>query len=322
MDITMNEFHSVEKELKDEIMSTDIFIRIESDTHSEEILEADLNRCFDMFRSFEMRFSRFKQSSELSLFNDHHTEKQVVSEEFFTLLEKSGEYHLFTEGLFNPTILPALEKEGYVKSKHEGFISSDVLHTNDSPILSLGNIEADKETLTVDTHGARLDFGGIGKGHIIDQVALFLRSQGYYHFFVDAGGDLYVGGKNQEKKYPYWAVDIENPKYPDQSLATLTLSDMAATTSGINRRHWINGIHMKHHIIDPRTGKSALTDLVSVTVIAHETALADVLAKSILILGRTAGHEFAVRKNIAALLVDAEGIATKTPNLDKYLWKE
>lgn len=54
-----------------------------------------------------------------------------------------------------------------------------------------------------------------------------------------------------------------------------------------------------------------MTDLVSVTVIAHETALADVLAKSILILGRTAGHEFAVRKNIAALFVDAEGIATR-----------
>ena len=216
----MNTFHSVERELKNEIMSTDIFIRIESDTHSEETLRIDLDRCFDMFRSFESRFSRFKQSSELSRFNDHHTEKQDVSEEFFTLLEKSGEYHLFTEGLFNPTILPALEKEGYVKSKHEGFISSDEFHTNDSPILSLGNIEADKAALTVDTHGARLDFGGIGKGYIIDQVALFLRSQGYYHFFVDAGGDLYAGGKNQEKKYPYWAVDIENPKYRSPPAST------------------------------------------------------------------------------------------------------
>jgi thiamine biosynthesis lipoprotein len=318
----MNTYHSVEREIKNEIMSTDIFIRIGSDTHSEEALHTDLQRCFELFRSFEARFSRFKTGSELSRFNDHHQEKQPVSREFLSLFEKSAEYHLFTEGLFNPTILPALEKEGYIRSKHEGFISTDSLHENDSPILSLSNIDMDEATLTIDTHGARLDFGGIGKGYIIDQVALFLRGQGYSDFFVDAGGDLYASGKNQEKKYDYWAVDIEHPKYPDQSLATLMLSDKATTTSGINRRHWINGTQVKHHIIDPRTGKSAETDLVSVTVVAHETALADVLAKSILILGRTAGHEFAVRRNIAALLADADGIVATTPELDKYLWKE
>lgn len=303
-------------------MSTDIFIRIESDTHSEETLRADLDRCFDIFRHFEARFSRFQEESELSRFNKKHQEKQVVSREFFTLFQKSGEYHLFTEGLFNPTILPALEQEGYTRSKHGGFISSDTFHENDSPILSLANIDTDEKALTLDTHGARLDFGGIGKGYAIDQVALFLRGQGYSDFFVDAGGDLYASGKNQENKYDYWAVDIEHPKYPDQSLATLMLSDMAATTSGINRRHWINGTQVKHHIIDPRTGKSAETDLVSVTVVAHETALADVLAKSILILGREAGETFALRRNIAALLADADGIVATTPRLEQFLWKE
>lgn len=320
--IIMNTHRFVEREIKQEIMSTDIFVRIESDTHSEEDLQADLERCFNMFRDFEARFSRFKKESELSRFNTKTEGKQIVSEQFFALFEKAVEYHLFTEGLFNPTILSALEKEGYTKSSHEGFTSAEDAPTNNSPILSLGNIAADKEALTIDTCGARIDFGGIGKGYIIDQVTLFLRSQGYYNFFIDAGGDLYAGGRNEEKNYPYWAVEIENPKYPDQSLATLTLSDMAATTSGINRRHWINGTEVKHHIIDPRTGKSAETDLVSVTVVAHETALADVLAKSILILGREAGGAFAARKNIAALLADAKGIATTTPLLDTYLWKK
>lgn len=318
---TMNTYHGVEREIKDEIMSTDIFIRIESDVHPEEVLMSDLDQCFDLFRSFEARFSRFKADSELSRFNARHMEKQTVSEEFLTLLHKSGEYHLFTEGLFNPTILPALEQEGYVKSRLEGFTSPDMPTANDSPILSLSNIDIDEKMLTVDTHGAKIDFGGIGKGYIIDQVRLFLQSQGYYNFFIDAGGDLYAGGENKEKGYDFWAVDIEHPRYPDQSLATLTLSDMAATTSGINRRHWINGTRVKHHIIDPRTGKSAETDLVSVTVVAHETALADILAKSILILGREAGEAFALRKNIAALLANADGIIATTPKFEQFLWK-
>ncbi len=317
----MNTCHTIERELKNEIMSTDIFIRIESDTHPEEMLKTDLEACFDLFRSFEARFSRFKKDSELSRFNKRHAEKQTVSEEFFALLAKSGEYHLFTEGLFNPTILPALEQEGYVKSRLEGFVASDMPHANDSPILSLANIGMNEKSLTIDTHGARLDFGGIGKGYIIDRVAIFLRSRGYGDFFVDAGGDLYAAGTDQTRNSSAWVVDIEHPTYPDRSLATLMLSDMAATTSGINRRHWIDGTQVKHHIIDPRTRKSAETDLVSVTVVAQETALADVLAKSILILGHDAGIAFAKRRNIATLLADANGIVATTPELDKYIWK-
>lgn len=318
---TMNTYHGVEREIKDEIMSTDIFIRIESDAHPEEVLVADIDQCFDLFRSFEARFSRFKADSELSRFNARHMEKQTVSEEFLTLLHKSGEYHLFTEGLFNPTILPALEQEGYVKSRLEGFTSPDMPTANDSPILSLSNIDIDEKMLTVDTHGAKIDFGGIGKGYVIDQVALTLRSRGYTDFLIDAGGDLYAAGKNQMKQYPAWTIDIEHPKYPEQSLATLMLTDMAATTSGINRRHWINGTQVKHHIIDPRTGQSAETDIVSATVVAETAALADVLAKSILILGHEAGEAFALRKNIAAILANADGIVATTPRLESFLWK-
>lgn len=317
----MNTPRYIEQEIRGEIMSTDIFVRLEGEGQTAEAMERDLLQCFDMFRAFESRFSRFKQTSELARFNERRLEKQIVSEEFFDLLEKSGEYHLFTEGLFNPTILPALEKEGYRRSRHDGFMTAEPTLIVDSPILSLNSIEMHRETLEVDAHGARIDFGGIGKGYIIDQVASFLRDKGYRNFFVDAGGDLYTAGKNTEQNYAYWAVDIENPKETDRSLATLLLSDVAATTSGINRRHWINGSEVKHHIIDPRTGKSAETDLVSVTVVAYETALADVLAKSILILGREAGMEFAVRKGLAALLSDSEGIATTTPALDPYLWK-
>jgi thiamine biosynthesis lipoprotein len=314
--------HFVEKEVKREIMSTDIFVRIESDGHSQETMQNDLEHCFDMFREFEAQFSRFKRESELSESNRHLTNTHPVSETFLALLTKSVEYHVVTEGLFNPTILSALEKEGYAQSLHGESADTDSAAMIDSPILSLSNIEINQQSLEINTHGARLDFGGIGKGYIIDQVTAFLRSQGYRNFLVDAGGDLYASGKNTEKKYDHWAIGIEHPGDPHQSVGTLVLSDRAVTTSGINRRHWINGAEVKHHIIDPRTGKSTETDLVCVTVIATETALADVLAKSILILGSDAGEKFANRKDIAALLIHTDGTMTMTPQLDSYLWKE
>jgi thiamine biosynthesis lipoprotein len=314
--------HFVEKEVKREIMSTDIFVRIESDEHAGTSLQDDLEHCFDMFRAFEARFSRFKKDSELSESNRYLAKTHPVSEEFLALLTKSVEYHIFTEGLFNPTILSALEKEAYTKSLHAESADADDAEVVDSPILSLSNIEINQASHEIYTHGARLDFGGIGKGYIIDQVTGFLRGQGYRNFLVDAGGDLYASGKNTEKHYDHWAIGIEHPEDPHQSVGTLVLSDRAATTSGINRRHWINGAEVKHHIIDPRTGKSTETDLVCVTVVAYETALADVLAKSILILGSTAGTKFANRKDIAALLVHTDGTTTMTPQLNSYLWKE
>lgn len=45
---------------------------------------------------------------------------------------------------------------------------------------------------------------------------------------------------------------------------------------------------MMHHLIDPRTGRPAQTDAISVTVVAERTVTAEVYAKVALILGAEA----------------------------------
>ena len=58
-----------EREVKGEIMRTDVFIQVFSETRDAESMEADLDRAFRMFRDFESRFSRFREESELSALN-------------------------------------------------------------------------------------------------------------------------------------------------------------------------------------------------------------------------------------------------------------
>jgi FAD:protein FMN transferase len=56
-------------------------------------------------------------------------------------------------------------------------------------------------------------------------------------------------------------------------------------TSSITRRAWKQDGQPRHHLIDPRSGKPAAAEWVSVTVTAGHTAPAEALAKALLVGG-------------------------------------
>ena len=80
--------------------------------------------------------------------------------------------------------------------------------------------------------GARLDFGGIGKGYALDAAAAVLRGRGVRRALLNFGGQAYALGR--------W--DVEPPA------GTLPLTDSSASTSGDAER--------PGHIVDPVTGAS------------------------------------------------------------------
>lgn len=65
----------------------------------------------------------------------------------------------------------------------------------------------------------------------------------------------------------------------------MLLSDQGAATSGTWRRSWSQGVERLHHLIDPRTGRPATTDLAEVSVVAARAVDAEVHAKAALLLG-------------------------------------
>ena len=64
----------------------------------------------------------------------------------------------------------------------------------------------------------------------------------------------------------------------------MLLRDQGAATSGTRLRRWEGGGGQLHHLIDPRTGRPAETDLVEVSVVAASALEAEVCAKTALIL--------------------------------------
>lgn len=230
------------------------------------------------------RLTRFDPSSELSQLNRRAGEWVEVSPELRDLLAAALEAYERSGGLVHAGILPALLEAGYDRDWSK--VARDAcraaararVDTVDEPLgrshLGAGPIAPLPELLELGPGAARLapgaavDLGGLAKGWIADRAVERLGPRA----LANCGGDLRACGRGPDGDG--WPVGFAG--------RTLLLEDVAAATSGTTKRHWGQGLH---HIIDPRTGRPALTDLEEVSVLAPTALEAEVLAKTALLLG-------------------------------------
>jgi thiamine biosynthesis lipoprotein len=289
---------TAEKSVKN-LMSCDAYFCASSNELSEAQILADIEEVYKYLSDFSYRFSRFIKGNELDIFNTSNG-KGIASPELAEILEVSQVYKDLTGGVFDINILPDLLSEGYVASISKGFLGD------------WGIAETKR--------GNTIDLGGIGKGFSIDKAAQMLRKK-YKDFCVEIGGDMYVGGTDRKNNYDFWAIEVEDPLNQKRIIDTLLVRDKGIATSGINRRKWKKGNEDKHHIIDPFSGKSVYNDIISVTVIGDNATFADVIAKSILIMGIQEGLIFADKHKIPALIVDINSESILSENMEAYVWK-
>jgi thiamine biosynthesis lipoprotein len=222
-----------------------------------------------------------------------------------------------SEGLVQPTILAALEAAGYDRSFDQlaPMMAGAPLpaHASDWHALKL-----DRRTHSVTLPaGVRLDLGGVAKGWAADQAARRLAAAG--PALVDAGGDISVSGPMADGSP--WPIAIANPFAPDESLGLVLLARGAVATSGRDYRRWTRGGVEQHHIIDPRSGQPAQTDILSATILAPDGSMAEMAAKVALIQGSRAGLAWLdARPTLAGLLVLEDGRILRNRRMDAYLY--
>jgi len=217
------------------------------------------------------RLTRFTAHSELSRFNSSAGDWAEVSPLLEALLRECLRAHQLSDGLVNAAVLPALLAAGYTRTFSEGPTAATM--TVRPPSLP--------EVLEVRSGSARLrpgaaiDLGGIAKGWLADRLAEDLGE----NVLVNLCGDLFARGVGESGEG--WPVGMGSD--------TVLLHDMGAATSGTRKRSWGEGLH---HLIDPRTGVPAASDLNEVSVIARTGADAEVFAKAALLLGSAAAPEY------------------------------
>ncbi len=277
------------------------------------------------FETWEQSLSRFRPDSELNQLNAHPGESVEVSEVMWQVLLAALNAYRKSNRLVSPTILPALETAGYDRSFDQlgaAVGGGGVAQRVAIPADALEAIELDKRKRTVRIPaGVRLDFGGVAKGWAAHQAMRQLRSLG--PVLVDAGGDIAISDRQSGDKR--WPVGVNDPlgEGEDGQLTLLMLGRSGVATSGRDYRRWLKDGAPRHHIIDPRTGTSAETDVVSATVVAATVLEAEMAAKTVLILGSQAGMDWLDnRRAYTGLLVLEDGSVQMSKGFEDYLWSQ
>ncbi len=275
---------------------------------------------------WEQTLSRFRPDSELSQLNRSGGMPFHASPVLWSVYQAALEAERFSVGLVTPTLLNELEQAGYVQSFTPPFpplipAGASKIHRN-PPVLHPPHVEelnlAAKRIISL-PGGVRIDFGGIAKGWAARQAVRRLKSTG--PALVDAGGDIAFSGPRLQR-LP-WTIGLENPFAPDTDLTSLNIRQGGVATSGRDYRRWRQNGKWMHHIIDPRTGQPADTDVLTATVIAPDVLQAETAAKAAFILGSREGIAWLQRRpSLAGMLVREDGGYIFTRNFAGYLVEE
>jgi thiamine biosynthesis lipoprotein len=279
----------------------------------------DAERMEALFAAHERALSRFLPDSELSALNNASPAPFHASPLLFEAVSEALGWACVTDGVFDPTIIDALEASGYDRPfEHIGRGGRVAMAERPRSLRANWRaieLDADRNVIAMPA-GTRLDLGGIGKGFTVDRAIALLGSRA--NAMVNASGDLYAAGDGPDGDG--WYVGVQDPFGPDRDLAVLNVNDCGVATSGSIKRQWTIRDTRYHHLIDPRERASAVSDLLTVTVVAPTATHADVLAKTAFLLGAQAGLRMIERFNGAECLAvtDAGEVVTTSGMTDYY----
>jgi len=256
--------------------------------------------------------SPYKPDSELSLINREAARVPVkISSEMTEIIARSIEFSKLSGGAFDITFSSVGYLYDYRKHRHptEEQIQQALPGINYRHL----KLNRKKNTLQFARQGVRIDLGGIAKGWAVDRCIGMLKARGVTHALVSAGGDTRVLGDRRGRP---WTVGIRDPRRKGKVVAVLPLADTAFSTSGDYERFFEEGGVRYHHIINPKTGKSA-TGVMSVTVIAKDATTTEGLTKAVFIKGPADGIRLVESlENVDAIVIDAEGKMHVSAGLD------
>lgn len=239
-----------------------------------------------------------------------------ISRTVYELLKISKEYHVLTEGAFNPCVgrltelwgfdaeLPSSlvpqqgepDEEEIEKMKELTKYTTVDFREKDGKFY----VKKPSETVTVNGKevGMKLDFGGIAKGYALDRAVEKIEAAGYKCYYLNLGGSSIAVGENTDEKMGKngkWLVKIRNPRQKtndDAQYGEINLASTTISTSGDYVRKKIIDGKRYCHIIDCETGRPVDNGMASVSVICRSGALGDALSTALCVMGETKASEF------------------------------
>lgn len=214
---------------------------------------------------FSNSYSRFEKDSLISRLNQKKA-LEYPPLELIEMLDFAREMFEVSEGYFNISVGGRLNALGYGGQELYAFSDPNFWQ---KVIISEDKIVIPDQSV--------IDFGGFGKGWLIDRFANIFRQNSINEFIVNGGGDLFV-----QSQQPIEIV-LEHPLDPSKKIGQTWIKNGSLAASSTLKRAWVQNEVLHNHIINPKDDKSMDGSIIGSFVKADRALIADAIATILII---------------------------------------
>lgn len=192
-----------------------------------------------------------------------------------------------TKGALDPAIYPLVCAWGWTTDQRRVPSPTEIAQL--LPLTDWRKIRLDGNEAHL-APGMAIDLGAVVKGYAGREAGRLLRERGIHSAILSLGGNIEAVGSRPDGSP--WRVGLQDPAGADH-VGILEVRDAAVVTSGSYERYFIDHEGRRwHHILDPATGKSAESGLLSVTVTGRDGMVCDALSTALFVMGARRAEAF------------------------------
>ena len=242
-------------------------------SYEKKILKQEIDSILIQFNRI---FSTYIPDSEISIVNKSDSRVRV-SDEFGKLIEESKLIYEITDGMFDPTVGPLVNKWGFGPDKIDK-VPSEAEIKQLVEFVGFDKITYEDGYIHKKFKESYIDFSSVAKGYAVDVLHNYLKGKQINDTYVEIGGEVRVSGKN--KNNDYWVLGIREPNFDGKInlSATVSLENMALATSGNYINNYYVDDSLFFHTINPKTGFPAYSNMLSASVFSTDCLSADAYA--------------------------------------------
>ncbi|GHT63000.1 FAD:protein FMN transferase [Bacteroidia bacterium] len=231
----------------------------------------------DCLNRFDMSLNPFNKKSIIYKVNNN--EPVEVDDWFIAVFNKAMEVSEISGGTYDITCAPLINLWGFGYSRKDS-VNQETIDSL-KQFVGYQKIRLEGRKVVKDDPRLQLNASSIAKGYSCDIISELLESHGITNYMVEIGGEIHAKGKNA--KGVCWKIEI--PKPVDNSshsinerMDLIELCNQSIATSGNYRNYHIKDGKKYGHTINPLTGYTAESNILSVSVIYSDCMTADAFA--------------------------------------------
>ncbi|HEX4680398.1 MAG TPA: FAD:protein FMN transferase [Gaiellaceae bacterium] len=243
----------------------------------------------ERIRSLDLACSRFRTDSELAWVNAHPGVAVSVSPLLARAVRVALDAARASGGSVDPTLGSQLRAAGYdrtfalVRERATWRLAPAPPQREAWKAVELD----DEQRVLLIPEGVELDLGATAKALAADDAAQAIAAAIGAGVLISLGGDIAVAGQAPAGGWPVRIAE-DHAAPPSGPGPTVAITTGGLATSSTSVRRWQTEQGEAHHILDPRSGRPAVTPWRSVTVAAATCLDANVAATTALVRGAEA----------------------------------